>query len=140
MHEAIMGGYLKIVELLIEHGQDVNSQLGGSLLNLAVICNNIKIVEMLLKKGAKINYMALGLAKKNAKLYDILKKARDAEQEKSTQTPNIKTIQFKHEYLRSRAYIRLSLSSPLSLSSSHRYSKYSFLFLFHHFQSLFNIF
>ena len=32
----------------------------------------------------------------------------------------------KHEYLRSRAYIRLSLSSPLSLSSSHRYSIYAF--------------
>ena len=33
----------------------------------------------------------------------------------------------KHEYLRSRAYIRLSLSSPLSLSSSHRYSIHAFL-------------
>ena len=32
----------------------------------------------------------------------------------------------KHEYLRSRAYIRLSLSSPLSLSSSHRYSIHAF--------------
>ena len=104
IHFAIYGGNVKIVELLIDHGQDVNSLLGGLPLNLAVILERIEIIKVLLEKGAKMDLRddggstALESAKykarsrKNTEIYEILKKAANANHEKF----KVKTTEFEN--------------------------------------------
>ena len=103
IHCAILQGKAKIVELLIKHGQDVNSLLGGLPLNLAVILEQIEIVKVLLEKGAKMDLRngrgpfcptvwesarMLG----NTEVCEIMKKARKVKQQK----PKVKTTEFEN--------------------------------------------
>ena len=103
IHFAIYGGNVKIVELLIDHGQDVNSLLGGLPLNLAVILERIEIIKVLLEKGAKMDLRngrgpfcptawesarMLG----NTEICEIMKKARKVKQQK----PKVKTTEFEN--------------------------------------------
>ena len=102
MHTAILSNKLNIVELLIEHGQDVNSHLGGLPLCQAVLWERIEIVKILLEKGAKIDlknangFTPLEYAKLKAssisgyKIYEIMKKAAETKRQK----PKVKTTVF----------------------------------------------
>jgi len=53
---AVIGGYVKIVTYLVEHGADVNlaNLRGETPLHLAVLCDNVDIISFLLAEGSWI--------------------------------------------------------------------------------------
>ena len=57
IQSAVVGGNLKMVKLLIEHGVKINSKSQFELppLQIAVYNKNYEIVEFLLEKGADVN-------------------------------------------------------------------------------------
>ena len=107
IHKAIISGKAKLVNILIENGQDVNSCQGGLPLQLAVALEKIEIVKLLIVNGAKTHLKGLDdsvtafeLAKAKAtregnfEIYEILKKTHEENQYMSTTPPQIITTKF----------------------------------------------
>ena len=54
LYYAAMGGHLEVIQLLLDHGADVNAQKEDrwTALHLGVLFGHVQVVEVLLKRGA----------------------------------------------------------------------------------------
>ena len=56
MHFAAQRGHLKVAQLLLQYGADVNKlDYGGTPLHAAIAWNHIEMIELLLENGANVN-------------------------------------------------------------------------------------
>jgi ankyrin repeat protein len=61
LHYAVLGGHEKTIQLLVNHGADVNKGNDFTALHQAIKCNNSKLVEILLKHKADHRNITYGL-------------------------------------------------------------------------------